>query len=555
MMKLRTRIAFGVAMLAIALVACSSDGASKSTQASGKGPVVQAPAGPVEGALADGIRSFKGLPYAQPPVGQARWKAPTPAPAWTETRLATDFGPACIQPPSIGVSVYTQELGATSEDCLTLNVWSPENAIKAPVIVWIHGGALVSGSSKEKLYDGTNLARRGTVVVSINYRLGVLGYLAHPQLSAESADGVSGNYGLLDQIEALRWVQKNIAAFGGDPANVTIAGESAGGLSVMYLMASPSARGLFAKAIAQSAYMISTQELKQQRYGSPAAETIGTLVSAKAKAADIAALRAIDAQTITNTAALAGFAPFGTVDGKYLTTQLVDTFDKGEQARVPLLAGFNSGEIRSLTVLAPPAPATGADYERIIREKYLDLADAYLQLYPAKNLKESIYANARDAIYGWTAERLARKQAALGVPSYLYLFDHGYPAMEEASLHAFHASELPYMFGTLKRTPPYWPKIPTNADEQSLSSAMVDYWASFAKTGTPVAANAPAWPAFANDGAFMHFADAPHAVRNLFPGMYALQETATCRRKAANLAWNWNSGTISPLLTKADSCN
>lgn len=554
MIKLRNAITLGATMLALTFAACANDGAARSTVATGKSPVVQAPAGPIEGVLAEGIRSFKGLPYAQPPVGQARWKPPQPAAAWTETRLATDFGPACIQPPSAGVSVYTQELGATSEDCLTLNVWSPENASKAPVIVWIHGGALVTGSSKEKLYDGANLAQRGTVVVSINYRLGVLGYLAHPQLSAESADGVSGNYGLLDQIEALRWVQKNISAFGGDPANVTIAGESAGGLSVMYLMASPPARGLFAKAIAQSAYMISTQELKQQRYGSLAAETIGTMVGAKAKATDIAALRGIDAQTITNTAAMAGFVPFGTVDGKYLTTQLVDTFDKGEQAHVPLLAGFNSGEIRSLTVLAPPTPATGADYERTIREKYLDLADAYLQLYPAKNLKESIYANARDALYGWTAERLVHKQAALGVPSYLYLFDHGYPAMDEANMHAFHASELPYMFGTMKRTPPYWPKIPTNADEQALSNAMIDYWTSFAKTGTPVAANAPIWPTFATGGAFMHFAGTPHAVSNLFPGMYALHEAATCRRKAANLAWNWNSGTVSPQLTRANGC-
>lgn len=555
MMKLRTIFSLGAATLslAIALAACSSDG--KTAQAAGKGPVVQAPAGPVEGTLAAGIRSFKGLPYAQPPVGEARWKAPTPAAAWSETRLATDFGPACIQPPSIGVNVYTQELGATSEDCLTLNVWSPENASKAPVIVWIHGGALSTGSSKEKLYDGANLAARGTVVVSINYRLGVLGYMAHPELSAESPDGVSGNYGLLDQIETLRWVQKNIAAFGGDPTNVTIAGESAGGLSVMYLMAAPAARGLFAKAIAQSAYMVSTPNLKQVRYGVPAAETIGTVVAAKAKAANIAALRAVDAQTLTNMAAMAGFAPFGAIDGKVLPGQLVDIFDKGEQARVPILAGFNSGEIRSLTVLAPPRPASSGDYERTIREKYLDLADTFLRLYPSSNMQESIFATTRDALYGWTAERLVRKQGALGQPSYLYLFDHGYPAMEEKNLHAFHASELPYMFGTLKRTPPYWPEIPTSSVETSLSNAMLDYWTSFARTGQPAAANAPAWPAFGTTGAFMHFAEGARAATGLLPGMYALHEAAVCRRKAANQAWLFNVGMISPMLTKADGCS
>lgn len=556
MTTLRKAITLTATALTLALTACANDGSPASTAATGTGPVVQAPAGPVEGRLDDGIRSFKGLPYAQPPVGQARWKAPQPAAPWAETRRATDFGPACIQPPSVGVSVYTQELGATSEDCLTLNIWSPENASKAPVIVWIHGGALVTGSSKEKLYDGTSLAQRGTVVVSINYRLGVLGYMAHPALSAESPDGVSGNYGLQDQIEALRWVQKNIAAFGGDPANVTIAGESAGGLSVMYLLASPPAKGLFAKAIAQSAYMVSTQELKQQRYGSLAAETIGTMVAAKAKAADIAALRAIDAQAITTTAAMAGFSPFGAVDGKYLTAQLVDTFDKGEQAHVPLLAGFNSGEIRSLTILAPPKPASAADYERTINEKYGDLSAEFLRLYPSSNMKESIYATTRDALYGWTAERLVRKQTALGVPAYLYMFDHGYPAADKAGLHAFHASELPYMFGTLNRTPPYWPEIPSTTAEKAFSAAMLNYWSSFARTGQPVAADAAPWPAFGTIGAFMYFGDTPQLSKDIFPGMYALHESAMCRRKQqGSVAWNWNVGVASPQLpAKSAAC-
>ena len=231
------------------------------------GPIVDAPAGKVEGQIEGQLRVFKGIPYALPPVGAARWHPPSPMPRWAGVKKATEFGPACFQPNTRGRSIYTGEPLPMSEDCLSLNIWAPAGARNAPVFFWIHGGALWGGSSRDPLYDGARLAAQGIVVVSINYRLGVLGWLAHPELSKESPLGVSGNYGLLDQIEALRWVRNNIGAFGGDPANVTIAGESAGGLSVMYLMASPAARGLFAKAIAESAYMISTPELKQSRFG------------------------------------------------------------------------------------------------------------------------------------------------------------------------------------------------------------------------------------------------------------------------------------------------
>jgi para-nitrobenzyl esterase len=210
-----------------------------------------------------------------------------------------------------------------SEDCLTLNIWAPADARNAPVFFWIYGGALTAGASREPLYGGARLAARGIVVVSINYRLGVFGWLAHPELSAESPKGVSGNYGLLDQIEALRWVQQNIRVFGGDPSNVTIAGESAGGLSVMYLMAAPHARGLFSKAIAQSAYMISTPELKQRRFGSEPAEEIGARLAAALQMPNLAAMRGMDAQTLADAAPKAGYAPWGTVDGQILPRQLV----------------------------------------------------------------------------------------------------------------------------------------------------------------------------------------------------------------------------------------
>jgi para-nitrobenzyl esterase len=512
-------------------------------------PIVDAPAGLIEGRSDGAIRAFKGIPYAVSPTGSMRWKPPGPAPKWSGVRSAAEFGPACLQPKSPFVTIYTDDIGPMSEDCLSLNIWAPADAHNAPVFFWIHGGALWGGSGKERLYDGAKLAAQGIVVVTINYRLGVLGWLAHPELSAESALNVSGNYGLLDQIEALRWVKRNIAAFGGDPSNVTIAGESAGGLSVMYLMASPQAHGLFAKTIAESAYMVSTPDLRENRHGMEAAEKGGLKLAAVLQAPNIAALRAMDPETLTAAAAKAGFAPFGAIDGHILPRQLVDVFDRGEQAHVPILAGFNSGEIRSLTILAPPAPAAAADYELIIRARYRDLADGFLRLYPSSNMKESIFATTRDALYGWTAERLVRKQAALGLPSYLYFFDHGYPAADAAGLHGFHASELPFVFGTCDRTPPHWPKIPTTLKESALSDAIVAYWASFARTGKPLAPNASDWPAFGADNAYMDFTDAPHPSRDLLPGMYTLNDEVISRRRAdGNIPWNWNVGIASPPL-------
>ena len=518
-------------------------------------PVVNAPAGMVRGEAEGALNVFKDIPYATPPVGALRWKAPVPLPRWKGIKTTTAFGPECVQPESALASVYKGVPRPMSEDCLSLNIWEPKNAKHAPVFFWIYGGALWGGSNADPLYDGTQMAERGVIVVAINYRLGVLGWLAHPELSAENPQNISGNYGLLDQIAALHWVKGNITAFGGDPANVTIAGESAGGLSVMYLLASPEARGLFAKAIAESAYMVSTPDLKEAKYGQPSAEDSGKALAAALHAPNIAALRAMDPKAITAAAAAAGFAPFGAVDGHVFAGQLVDVFDKGEQAHVPILAGFNSGEIRSLRMLSPPPSANAADYEKTIRTNYGDLADAFLKQYPSSNLQESVWATTRDALYGWTAERLIRKQTAIGVPSYLYFFDHGYPAEDDAGLHGFHASELPFVFGTTDRTPSLWPKIPATPEEAKLSAAMVDYWTSFARTGKPSAANEPDWPAFDSTASYMDFTDAPHPADHLLPGMYDLNEEVVCRRHAAgNLAWNWNVGLVSPPLPSKADC-
>jgi len=519
--------------------------------------VVDAPAGSVRGIEAEGLRVFKGIPYALPPVGPARWRPPSPVPRWQGTRDATAFGPRCPQPDYAAGSIYCAGPMPTSEDCLSLNVWAPAGAQDAPVYVWIHGGALWRGSSRDPLYDGARLAGSGVVVVSFNYRLGVLGYLAHPELSAESPDGISGNYGLLDQIAALEWVRDNIAAFGGDPANVTVGGESAGALSVMYLMASPRARGLFGRAIAQSAYMISSPALREAQHGEKPAEAAGLDVAARLGASGIAALRAMDAQELAVAAPRAGFQPSGVVDGVLLPRQLVEIFDRGEQARVPILAGFNSGEIRSLRFLMPEKPESPAAYESAIRDRLGDLSDDFLRLYPAGDMAEgmtgetimgnSIMAALRDALYGWTAQRLVTGQSALGMPSYQYNFDHGYPAAEAAGMHAFHAAELPYVFGTAQTTPALWPKVPETAEEERFTAAMMGYWASFMKSGIPQAPGQPAWRPYSEGRAYMNFAERPRGEAELFPGMFDLHEEVVRRRRAAgDIPWNWNVGIASP---------
>ncbi len=540
------------AALAIIAAGCTNPAALEThADATDGRPVVTIDPGALEGEAKGSLAVFKGIPFAAPPVGELRWKPPTPPAPWTGVRDASAFGDACPQPKPKLSSLYTPEPMPMSEDCLTLNVWTPADAKRAPVFVWIHGGALWGGSSRDPLYDGARMAERGIVVVSINYRLGVLGYLAHPALSAESPDGVSGNYGLLDQIEALRWVSRNIEAFGGDPSNVTIAGESAGALSVMYLMAAPQARGLFARAIAQSAYMISVPALEQSSHGAPAAEQAGVALAKAVEANDLAALRAMDATALTEAASAAAFGPWPSVDGGVVPAQLVDVFDRGTQAPVPLLTGFNSGEIRSLRVLAPPVPASAAAYEATIRANYLELADEFLRQYPASDLEESILATTRDALYGWTSERLVRQQSVLGQDAYLYYFDHGYPAADDAGLHAFHASELPYVFGNLHSTPPQWPKVPATDAERRLSDALLGYWTRFARDGVPVAEGEPAWPAYGREGHYLHVADVPMPDTGLLPGMYDLHEASVRRRRDHGaLPWGWYTGLWSQPLPK-----
>lgn len=522
---------------------------SASVTAPDKAPVVNAPAGSVKGLREGEANVFHAIPYALPPIGERRWRPPAPMPRWKGVRPAQAMGVACMQPP-MAAGPYNRGNVPMAEDCLTLDVTAPANARNAPVMVWIHGGTLIWGSGHSDMYDGREFAKRGVVLVSINYRLGALGYLAHPELSKESPDGVSGNYGLLDQIQALQWVRQNIAAFGGDPRNVTIFGESAGALSVEYLLASPRARGVFDRAIIESGYLFTMPELRSKRGEEFPAEDIGLWLSGKLQAPNLAALRAMDARKLVESATAAGYVPYGTIDGKILPRQLVDTFDRGEQAPVPLIAGFNSGEIRSLRFLAPPVPPSREAYVEGVKARYGDLADEYLRLYPATgDLERNGLDSTRDAVFGWTSERLVRKQAAIGQPSFLYYFSHSYPAADAAGLTGFHAGEVPFVFGALAETPPSWPAIPDTAAERQLSSAMLDYWTSFARSGKPSSANGPAWNVFGSAGAFMDFAESPRASTKFMPGMYALHEQVTCRRRAdGTQSWNWRTGSTAPVL-------
>jgi para-nitrobenzyl esterase len=492
------------------------------------------------------VAAYKGIPYAKPPTGDLRWRPPVPATAWEGVRDAREFGSACLQPPPQPTSLYYDGMASTSEACLTLNVWIPTGARGLPVMVWIHGGSLVGGSSSEPMYDGVRIAQQGVVFVSINYRLGLVGYLAHPALSAESPQHLSGNYGLLDQIEALRWVRDNIAAFGGDPKHVTIAGESAGGLSVIALLASPPARGLFAKAIVQSGYMPSYRALHNERFGLPSAEAAGAALGEAAGATTATALRAADLVTLFQAGLKTGWQPEPVIDGIVLTRQLAETFARGEQVKVPVLAGFNEGEIRSLLFLAPKAPDTQSAYEADVRGRFGPKASEFLAVYPGVDPKADAMASIRDGLYGWAAQYLVRRQTAAGQPAYLYYFRHSTPAERSRDLAAFHASELPYVFGQVGESAalgPNWPRPPLTSEESQLAEALMSYWTSFVRDGAPTAAGNPSWPRFtAQQRGYLDIDDRPSAESDLRPAAFAFADALVAGRRQQGHGWRLDIG-------------
>lgn len=451
--------------------------------ASSNGPVVRTALGQLRGERTSGVEFFLGVPFAQAPIGNQRWRDPLPHAGWAETRDATRPAPACYQPQARPFGPYTAEFligPEVSEDCLYLNVWKPAQvAPRTPVLVWIHGGGFGSGSGSIPIYNGEALARRGVVVVTVNYRLGVFGFLAAHQLTEESGRQTSGNYGLLDQIAALRWVQTNIAAFGGDPNNVTIAGQSAGAASVSDLIASPLARGLFHRAIAQSGSGMGVEMPTLSE-----AEATGQRVLAKAGVRDIAELRDLPAEAVLAASDLdpprpgampvIHFAP--NRDGVVI---LGDPRDGASpiQSPVPLLTGFNADE-------GAPAPATNAsaEFETMVRARYGAFAQRLLALYPHESdavaaASWSILARDRymASLLIWSQARTTASKQSV----YTYLFDYPYPGPGwNGTSSAFHTAEVPYVFGTVDRS-----GRPLSAHDRAMEVTTQSAWITFMRTG------------------------------------------------------------------------
>ncbi|MEP7271582.1 MAG: carboxylesterase family protein [Acidobacteriota bacterium] len=441
--------------------------------------------GLVSGAIAEGIRSFKGIPFAAPPVGALRWRATQPVVGWQGVRDGTSFGPQCPQAPYAAGSMYFSPPQAQSEDCLSLNIWSgARSGEKRPVMIWIHGGALTRGSGSTRVYDGTNLAKKGVVLVTINYRLGPLGYLAHPELSAESPDHVSGNYGVLDQIAALKWVQKNIGAFGGDTNRVTIFGESAGSWSVNTLVASPLAKGLFHRAIGQSGGTFGTAAyLKEDRGGQGSAEKLGTAFVKAAGVASIAELRTLSAERITeifNGPDGRRFRTAATVDGWVLPDDVRNIFANGRHNDVPVLVGSNADEMT--TLIAPVAvPKTMEEYRKRVETQYGDRIAEFDAAYPVKTVAEiprGYLRSIRDSTFTLQMRTWARFTGQGRSNAFLYFFSHVPPNPNSGYLGAYHAAEIAYVFNNLTR------ESARPADLQ-LAEAMSNYWVNFAATGDP----------------------------------------------------------------------
>lgn len=443
-------------------------------------PVVRTSGGAVAGKVQAGVEAYLGIPYAAPPVGPLRWHAPRPAKAWTGTRDATRFGPACYQAVASPWGPYTQEFLAgppLSEDCLLLNLWKPAGTRrKLPVVVYIHGGAFAGGAGHVPIYDGAALARQGLVVVTINYRVGVFGFLAHPGLTAEG-DG-SGNFGLLDQVAALRWVRQNATRFGGDPARVTIAGESAGAASVNDLQAMPAARGLFSRAIS-----ISGASMAMDAPTLAAGEANGMALSERTGARSPEELRKLSADTLVEaTKVIPGSGPprlvyVPHVDATVLPADPADPRSL-RASRVPLLTGFNANE------MIDPSVHTPADFERSVTARYGSFAARLLALYPHGTDAEAIASNrlvARDRYMAGLLLWAEQRALAGAAPIYLYRHDHPYPAVRGGQdWGAFHSSSLPYQFGTIGLGDrPFGPL------DHAISMRWQQAIAAFARSGNP----------------------------------------------------------------------
>jgi para-nitrobenzyl esterase len=480
---------------------------------------VRTEAGSVQGATStDGkVQIFKGVPYAAPPVGALRWKEPQPVASWQGVRKATEFGARCMQGNVFGDMVFRDS--APSEDCLYLNVWTPKASAgaKLPVMVWIYGGGFQAGATSEPRQDGERLAHKGVVVVSMNYRLGIFGFFSHPELTKESPHHASGNYGLLDQAAALQWVRKNIAAFGGDPENVTIFGESAGSFSVSALMASPTSKALIHRAIGESgAFFGRTLSAK------PLAESEqdGAKFGASIGADTLAKLRAMNSQETLDAASKDKNAfRFGpNIDGYFFTESPSETFAKGKQAHVALLAGWNHDE-GSYHMFFGPDPATKENFAKKVSQTYGDNAPDILKAFPAETdeqAKTSADLLATAGFIGYGTWKWIEMQAKTGDSVvYRYEFDQAPPlpppaagAPPEESRGAYHSAEIEFVFGMLDSK-----ALPWRPEDFRLSEQMGSYWSNFAKTGNPNGEGLPNWPPYSAKDGFevMHLVAKPQA--------------------------------------------
>ena len=464
--------------------------------------------GLVEGRSEGPLTVYRGVPYAAPPVEALRWRPPQPPATWRGVRDAAVFAPACMQKE---VSMPGETMPAVSEDCLYLNIWAPRGAARLPVLVWIHGGGYASGAASMPLYWGDRLALRGVVVVTIAYRLGPLGYLALPELSAESPDHSSGNYGLMDQIAALQWVQRNIAAFGGDPDRVTIAGQSAGAMSVSMLMASPRAKGLFQRAIAQSGGLFEPVALAPS-YLLTNAEQDGVRYAASLGAGSLAALRAMPARALLE--GKANLVTHPVIAPGVLPASPYDVFAAGRQNDVPILVGSNEEEARSLANLKA---VTAANFNDDLAKNFAQLPPTILAAYPYKTDQEARQARAdleRDLRFGWDMWTWARLEAATGKQKVFYYHFSQRPPFPPDSIYAdwgaSHYAELWYMSDHLDQNA--WP---WRAADRTLADAMAAYWTNFAKTGDPNGAGLPRWPAFTGADESVQYLGEPIATNGI----------------------------------------
>jgi para-nitrobenzyl esterase len=450
--------------------------------------------GRISGSVDRGVRVFKGIPYAAAPVGDRRWTPPQPVTSWQGVRDATAFGAECPQTQYPAGSIYVRPLAAQSEDCLFLNVWTAAApGSRTPVLVWIHGGALTRGSGISDTRDGVPLARKGIVLVTLNYRLGALGYLAHPDLTAESPQRSSGNYGVLDQIAALEWVKANITAFGGDPANVTIAGESAGAWAVNTLVASPLAKGLFVRAIGQSGGRFGrTPHLSQDRGSQQAAEKVGLALAKTLGAATLADLRQLPAETVVRGT---GFRTQENVDGWVLPGEIRTLFAEKRHNPVPVIVGSTADEMTSLTGTGG-APRTLDEFRARMRQQYGDLAPEFERVYDVRGDADVVAATlaiARDTTFSSHMRQWARATVASGQRAYLYSFSHAPPHPRARDLRAFHAGDIPYVFNVVPSQDPRESGFTYSEVDRRLAEAMSSYWVNFVKTGNPNGGDLPEW--------------------------------------------------------------